>query len=269
MKTVLIHKTTRQKQLLNTFFSSAFTRENTESMPTIAPRHDNTLVSDLSITPVIIAKKQKKLKPTKSAGPDGLHPRVLVETADTICYPLEIIFTKSFNEKHLPECWKMGRITPIHKKGSKKTPVNYRPVSLTAVIGKVMESLVRDRLVHHMTERNLFCDAQHSFVPGRSCMTQLLVTIELWTKWLDKGDPVDVIYLDFKKAFDSVPHKCLLLKLEAYGISGTLKDWISDFLFGRKQRVIVNGKPSTCAEVLRGIQQGSVLGPRGSDLSSS
>ena len=82
-------------------------------------------MSDLTITPVIIAKKLKKLKPTKSAGPDGLHPRVLVETADTICYPLEIIFTKSFNEKHLPECWKMGHITPIHKKGSKKTPGNY------------------------------------------------------------------------------------------------------------------------------------------------
>ena len=213
-------------QLLNTFFSSVFTRENTESMPTIAPRHDNKFLNDLTITPVIIAKKPKKLKPTKSAGPDGLHPRVLVETADTICYPLEIIFTKSFNEKHLPECWKMGHITPIHKKGSKKTPGNYRPVSLTAVIGKVMESLVRDRLVHHMTERNLFCDAQHGFVTGRLCMTQL------------------------KKAFDNVPHKRLLLKLEAYGISGTLKDWISDFLFGRKQQVIVNGKPSTWAEVL-------------------
>ena len=107
-------------QLLNTFFSCVFMRENTESMPTIASRHDDTLVSDLIIAPAINAKKLMKLKPTKSAGPDGLHPRVLVETADTICYPLEIIFTKSFNEKHLP----------IHKKGSKKTPGNYRPVSL-------------------------------------------------------------------------------------------------------------------------------------------
>ena len=82
----------------------------------------------------------------------------------------------------------------------------------------VIIGIVGDRLVHHMTDRNLFCDAQHGFVPGRLCMMQILVTIELWAKWLEKVDPMDIIYLDFKKAFDSVPHKRILIKLEAYGI---------------------------------------------------
>ena len=95
---------------------------------------------------------------------------------------------------------------------------------------KVMESLIRDKLVKHMTEGRFFCDAQHGFVPGRSCMTQLLVTLELWTAWLDKGESIDVVYLDFKKAFDSVPHLRLLHKLKAYGIDGNLCKWIEHFL---------------------------------------
>jgi hypothetical protein len=154
-------------ELLNTFFSSVFTKENMDSTRILDPRYKGITLSDLIISPDMVAKKLKKLKPTKSAGPNGLHPRVLMETADTICYPLAIVFTKSIEEGHLPKSWKMGHMTPIYKKGSKIVPGNNRPVSLTAVIGKVMESIIRDHLVHHMMEGNHFCDFQHGFVPGR------------------------------------------------------------------------------------------------------
>ena len=157
-----------------------------------------------------------------SAGPDGFHPRILKELSKSIMIPLCKISNKSIMEGRLPNEWKEAHITPIHKKGPKTSPGNYRPVSLTSVVGKLMESIVRDKLVSHMMENQLFCDAQHGFVPGRSCMTQLLVTLELWSEMMDVGDPIDVIYLDFRKAFDTVPHKRLIRKLEAYGIKGDI-----------------------------------------------
>ena len=118
-----------------------------------------------------------------------------------------------------------------------------------------------DKLVEHMTEGRHFCDAQHGFVPGRSstCMTQLLVTLELWTDWLDKGEALDVIYLDFKKAFDSVPHIRLLQKLKVYGVEGDLLNWIQHFLMGRKQRVSVNGIIFDWVIVLSGIPPGECI----------
>ena len=124
-----------------------------------------------------------------------------------------------------------------------------------------MESLVRDEIVEHMMRNNLFCDEQHGFVPGRSCMTQLISCMEDWSAALEDGHCLDVIYLDFQKAFDSVPHQRLLNKLEAYGITGTLKKWLIDFLIGRRQRVILGGEASEWTTVKSGIPQGSVLGP--------
>ena len=104
-----------------------------------------------------------------------------------------------------------------------------------------------------MTDGSLFCDVQH----GRFCMRQLLVILELWTAWLDKGEPLDMVYLDCKKAFDSVPHIRLLHKFMAYGIDGNLCTWIEHFLLG----VVVNGKLYDWITVLGGIPQGSVFGP--------
>ena len=157
--------------------------------------------------------------------------------------------------------WKTAEVVPIFKKGKKSDPNNYRPVSLTSSVCKLVETVIRDAIFKHLESNELLTDAQYGFRKGRSCCTQLLDSMKDWANAIDEGYSMDIIYLDYRKAFDSVPHERLLNKLEAYGIKGEIHRWIRNFLIGRTQRVIVNGEYSKAASVSSGIPQGSVLGP--------
>jgi hypothetical protein len=165
------------------------------------------------------------------------------------------------DQAKVPEDWKTATVTPIYKKGQKSDPSNYRPVSLTSVPCKVMETIIKEKIMDHLQKESLIKPSQHGFWPGRSCATNLIIFMDTVTKAFDNGIPADIFYLDFAKAFDKVPRERLLIKLEAKGITGRMKNWIREWLSGRTQTVVVHGEKSEKGNVDSGVTQGTVLGP--------
>ena len=176
-------------------------------------------------------EKLASLKTGKAPGPDAWPAEVFKQCADQLCVLLSILFNKSLESSVLPDDWKIGYITPIYKKGNKTKVDNYRPVCLTSIAIKIFESIIKDTLSNYLSDNNLLSPNQHGFVPRRSCCTQLLHALNDWTLSLDERLSTDVVYFDFSKAFDSVPHTRLLLKLQAYGINGQLLSWFKSFLW--------------------------------------
>ena len=198
-----------------------------------------------------IEKEEKKY--------DEIHPKIFEELAKKL--PLKLILDKTMKDHKLPNSWKSAELRSILKKGSKTIAGNYRPVSLTSVVCKVFEKFVKNALYNHFVINNLLSIEQFGFCSGRSCTTQLLSTIHDWIECLDNKNPVDAIYLDFRKAFDTVPHLRLISKLRSYGIEGDILHWIKDFLSEREQYVSINDSTSDTLPVTSGVPQGSVLGP--------
>jgi hypothetical protein len=165
------------------------------------------------------------------------------------------------DDGEVPEAWREANVAPLFKKkGSRLIPGNYRPVSLTSVPCKLLEKIVRDVVMDYLVKNNLISKQQHGFVKNKACVTNLLESTDFLTNSLARKNWVDLLFLDFEKAFDKVPHRRLLQKLEAYGVSGSILKWIEAFLRNRRQRVVLGGECSEWESVCSGVPQGSVLG---------
>ena len=248
--------------IINNFFSSVFTQEDTSNIPTFnCINNVDTSLTNCSITIQDMEKALSSLNQNKSPGPDNFHPKFLKNVSKSLSKPLFLLFNKTLTEGCIPEEWKTAEVRPIFKKGDKSQPGNYRPVSLTSVVCKIMETFIKNSLYKHLVDNNILSKEQFGFVSGRNTITQLLITINDWLYDLDNNTPVDACYMDFRKAFDTVPHQRLINKLKSYKIEGPILNWIISFLSNRKQFVKINNSVSHKLDVISGVPQGSVLGP--------
>ena len=251
----------RKAELLSSVFSECFTVDN-NCCPSISKFvSDSTSLSSITFTPGLVRKSIQHLKSKSKGGPDCVPPIFYKKCSLWLCEPLTYVFQSCFDHGYLPPIWLQAFITPVYKKGPASDPLNYRPIALTCIMCKLLEFIIKNQLLSYLLNNNLISKQQHAFILKHSTATNLLECIHDWSIALNDGSSVDVIYIDFRRAFDSIVHSKLLYKLQCYGICGKLLTWISAFLFGRTQSVVVDNTNSTYINVVSGVPQGSVLGP--------
>ena len=255
------HSAHAKATLLNDYFSSVFTVDNDVIDPGRLPSKIDSIMSPVFFTPAAVKKHIKHLRNNASPGPDGVPAEFYKVTASFVSFPLSVIFNISVQTGELPSIWKHACITPVFKKGSPSDPSNYRPISLTCIACKLIEICIKEALMNHLLQHKLISHHQHGFLSRKSTSTQLLECCADWNVAMNTHNNIDIVYLDFARAFDSVVHSKLIAKLSCYGIDPVLLSWISSFLSNRFQYVKVDKSYSSILPVISGVPQGSVLGP--------
>jgi len=256
-----IDSTQEKVELFNNFFASVFVADD-GGKPNFPSRCDSSIsIGSIGFTPLFVYDTLRQLKPSTSTGPDGIPNLFLKKLCRQLSLPLCHIFNESFQSRVLPNDWKYAYVTPLFKQGKTSNPSNYRPISLTATCCRVMERIINKQLIDYLLKNALISKHQHGFIRRRSTIGNLLESMQDWVINIDHKKITDVVYIDFKKAFDKVSHSKLLIKLQSYGICGNLFKWIESFLLDRTQSVKISDSVSCKLPILSGVPQGSVLGP--------
>jgi hypothetical protein len=197
---------------------------------------------------------------SNSPGPDQLHPTVLKNLCVELASPLSIIFTRSYEQSVLPHDWLTSFVCPIYKgTGPRFSAENYRPVSLTSLACKTMETIIKDSILRHLMSQSLLTPYQHGFLPGRSTLSALISTSFDWISSFASSKHTHCIFFDLSKAFDTVCHRKLIHKLSHYSLHPLCLNWIQTFLSNRTQKVKIKSSFSQSVDCLSGVPQGSVL----------
>ena len=247
--------------LLNEYFSSVSEVDN-GTLPRFDRRvSEDVFIDNIEFTPENVIKSLSHLKPISSTGPDGIPPIALKQLRTYLACPLASLFNSFMSVGKLPTDWKKAIITPIYKKGQSSLCNNYRPISLTSTVCKIMERIIVSGMCTYLRHNKLITKEQHGFITKRSTTTNLLETLNDWTLILNNRKFLSAVYIDFSKAFDFVVHSKLYQKFSAYGICGNLLNWIKSFLSDRTHTTRVGHSISDVADIRSGIVQGSCIGP--------
>lgn len=247
--------------ILNDLFLQ-YSRINTDNAHLPPPEP----LTDTSLETVSLAEEEvlallKTINISKATGPDKISPRMLKEAAPSIASSLTRLFNMSLTSCTFPAIWKRANVIPLHKKGNRNSPNNYRPISLLSVVGKLLEKAIFKYVFNHLRDHDLFTPFQSGFMPNDSTVNQLVHLYHVFCEALDQKKKVRIVFCDISKAFDRVWHEGLLYKLRNMGIGGNLHRWFVNYLHCRQQRVVINGKESDWGLIPAGVPQGSVLGP--------
>lgn len=244
----------------NSVFCSVFTNES--PLPaTLTLQSLDSAMDDLLITQEGIAAAIDRLPTNSAPGPDEICTKLLKMTKVVISPILAALFQQSIDTGCVPFAWRIARVIPIFKSGDPSVPLNYRPISLTSIVCKLLEHIISSAVMSYLTKESFFFSNQHGFLRGRSCETQLFELMTDLHNAVHSSSQIDAIFIDFAKAFDKVPHIRLMEKLSALNINPKINRWIKNFLTHRFQSVTINDHSSSLAQVTSGVPQGSVLGP--------
>lgn len=208
-----------------------------------------------------ITKEILQMNSKKSPGPDNLSPKILKFCEPFIRKPLSLLFNSTIELAIYPTQLKIAKVLALYKKKSAYLPENYRPISLLSCIDKIFEKLLHKRFMKFIDKYKIIILQQYGFLPKHSTIFALIDVVDNIRKIIEKGDYALGIFLDLKKAFDTVDHEILLSKLDHYGFRGHSNNLIRSYLTGRSQFTVVNGKKSKIQNIETGVPQGSVLGP--------
>ncbi|XP_025833181.1 uncharacterized protein LOC112905276 [Agrilus planipennis] len=216
-------------------FAEVYTTEPSGPLPSLGYPPQDDHLSDIDFSVRDVEEVLRSFDSSACSGPDGIPSVVLKNCAETLAPFLHTLFRQSLDKGTIPENWRRATITPIFKKGSRHLASNYRPISLTSATCKVLERLLAKEILEFALQKGIIPPQQHGFVPGRSISSNMLLCLDDWAKAVDSGIPVDIVYLDFSKAFDKVPQRRLLQKLHHLEIRGKLLAWIEAYM--RRLRV--------------------------------
>ena len=255
---------TGNREKANSFNEFFLSHSNVDSTNAVLPDLGDDLlnvIEDITATEEEISVILMNLDVNKASGPDGISARLMKEAGHAIVPSFTRLINLSFEMCKMPSLWKKAFVIPIHKKGSKSSLNNYRPISLLPVPSKIIEKIVFKNVYHFFDTNDLLSQHQSGFRPNDSTVNQLAFLYNEFCKALDMKKDVRIVFCDISKAFDKVWFDGLLFKLEKNGIKGNLLSWFQNYLMDRYQQVVIRGEQSEWGLVNAGVPQGSVLGP--------